>query len=183
MASATEHRRGRDWAAFEAEVLPHLDALLRFAMWFEGNRENAEDLVQETLTQALESFHRFTPGTNCRAWLISILRHARSNRRRALGRLAVVSDPEDRIAGTIAFVPPVPEQLTDEDMLAALQRIPASFQEVIVLCDVEEMSYVEIASALDIPVGTVMSRLHRGRDLLRRELADYAQQSRRRSER
>ena len=158
------------WAAFEAEALPHLDGLLRLALWFERNRHEAEDLVQETMMQALQSFHRFRPGTNCRAWLVTILQHIRSNRRRARQRSRLVDDPEDRIANTVPFVAPVPDTLTDEDMLGALGRIPVQFQEVIVLCDVEELTYKEIADALAIPVGTVMSRLHRGRASLRSEL-------------
>ena len=102
-------------------------------MWFERDRTDAEDLVQETPRQALESFHRYTPGTKCRAWLISILQHLRSNRRRAKSRSPLVSDPDDRLAGTVAFVPPVPDRLTDEDVLAALDRIPSQYQEVILL--------------------------------------------------
>ena|SRR5712691_6629261 len=155
------------WKAFEAEAMPHVDRLFRFAMWLERNRSEAEDLVQETLTQALQSFHRFTPGTNCRAWLISILQHVRANRRRARGRAALDTAVEERIAHTLTFVPPIPEQLTDEDLLQALGRIPIPHQEVILLCDVQEMTYKEIAEALSIPIGTVMSRLHRGRELLR----------------
>jgi len=161
---------GGTWSAFEAEVLPHVERLFRLAMWFEGDRTEAEDLVQETLKQALVSFHRYAPGTNCRAWLVSILQHLRSNRRRAKGRSLLVSDPDDRIAGTVAFVPPVPDRLTDEDVLAALERIPPQHQEVILLSDVEELTYKEIAASLSIPIGTVMSRLHRGRALLRQEL-------------
>src|ERR1051325_10595766 len=133
------------WATFEAEVLPHIDQLFRLAVWFERDRTEAEDLVQETLRQALQSFHRYTPGTNCRAWLIAILQHLRSNRRRAKSRSPLVSDPDERLTGTLPFVPPVPERLTDEDVLAALDRIPPQYQEVILLCDVEELSYKEIA--------------------------------------
>jgi len=158
------------WAAFEAEALPHVDRLFRLAMWFERDRSEAEDLTQETMMQALQSFHRFQPGTNCRAWLVTILQHVRSNRRRARNRLRVVDESDARIAQTIPFVPPVPQRLTDEDILGALKRIPPPFQEVIVLCDVEELTYREIADALAIPLGTVMSRLHRGRALLRAEL-------------
>jgi RNA polymerase sigma-70 factor (ECF subfamily) len=159
------------WDAFEAEALPHVSALFRMAMWFERNREEAEDLVQDTLSRALESFHRYEQGTNCRAWLMTILQHVRSNRRRARARSPIVSDPDDRLASTVPFVPPVPEHLTDEDLLGALGRIPAVYQEVILLSDVEELSYKDIAAALSIPIGTVMSRLHRGRALLRQELA------------
>src|SRR5712692_4310729 len=100
------------WAAFEAEALPHLDRLFRLAMWFERNRTEAEDLVQETMMQALQSFHRFQPGTNCRAWLVTILQNLRSNRRRARSRSRLVDDPDDRIAHTIPFVAPVPQELT-----------------------------------------------------------------------
>jgi RNA polymerase sigma-70 factor (ECF subfamily) len=155
------------WQTFEAEAMPHVDRLFRLAMWLERNRAEAEDLVQETLTQALQSFHRYTPGTNCRAWLITILQHVRANRRRAQGRAPIDVAVEGRVANTIPFVPPVPEVLTDEDLLGALDSIPPQYQEVILLCDVQEMTYKEIAAALDVPIGTVMSRLHRGRELLR----------------
>jgi RNA polymerase sigma-70 factor (ECF subfamily) len=162
-------RNEADREAFEAEALPHVDRLFRLALWLERDRQEAEDLVQDTMIQALQSFHRFQPGTNCRAWLVAILQHVRSNRRRARHRSPIAAD-EERLAVT-PFVPPIPEVLTDEDVLAALRRIPEFFQEVIVLCDVEELSYKEIAAALGIPIGTVMSRLHRGRALLRVELA------------
>ena len=170
------------WAAFEAEALPHVDRLFRLAMWFERDRSEAEDLVQETMMQALQSFHRFQPGTNCRAWLTRILQNVRSNRRRAKGRSPLVDDPNDRIGLATPFVPPVAQELTDEDLLGALARIPAQFQEVVVLCDVEELTYKEIADTLAIPLGTVMSRLHRGRALLRAQIgASIAPAGRRQS--
>lgn len=162
------------WTAFEAEALPHASGLFRLAMWLERDRQEAEDLVQETLARALESFHRFEPGTNCRAWLVSILQHVRSNRRRSRGRSPVVSDVEELAAHTIAIVPQVPDHLTDEDVLRALERLQPGHQEVIILCDVEDLTYKEIAAALGVPIGTVMSRLHRARSLLRAELATYA---------
>jgi RNA polymerase sigma-70 factor (ECF subfamily) len=158
------------WAIFEAQALPHVDRLFRLAMWFERDRSEAEDLVQETMLQALQSFHRFEAGTNCRAWLATILQHVRSNRRRARDRSLLVEDPDDRVAQMTPFQAPIPQHLSDEDVLAALKRIPVQFQEVIVLCDVEELTYKEIAEVLAIPIGTVMSRLHRGRALLRSEL-------------
>ena len=157
-------------SAFELEVLPHAARLFRLAMWLERNRADAEDVVQDTMMQALRSFHRFQPGTNCRAWLITILQRIVSNRRRAKGRSILVSDPDDRIAQTVPFVPPVPQTLTDETVLAMLQRLPTASQEVIILCDIEDLSYKEAADALAIPIGTVMSRLHRGRGQLRTEL-------------
>ena len=159
------------WAAFETAAMPLVPQLFRHAMWLERNRTEAEDLVQETLVHALQSFHRFAPGTNCRAWLITILHHLRANRRRRQGREIVAADADDSRANVVPFVPPIADRLTDEDILGALRQIPPHHQEVILLCDVEEMTYKEIAAALEIPVGTVMSRLHRGRELLRTALA------------
>ena len=158
------------WHAFETEAMPHVDRLFRHAMWLERNRSEAEDLVQETLIQAMESFHRFVPGTNCRAWLLSILHHLHLNRLRKRGRIIVDSELEERISQTVPFVTPVPDRLTDGDMLAALESLSPQHQQVILLCDIEEMTYKEAASTLAVPVGTVMSRLHRGRELLRQHL-------------
>jgi RNA polymerase sigma-70 factor (ECF subfamily) len=158
------------WSVFEAEAMPHVDRLFRLAMWLERDRQEADELVQETLLQALRSFHRFTAGTNCKAWLITILQHTRSNRRRARFRREAVEAVDDRIADTAAFVPPIPAFLTDESVLAALEEIPEPYQRIILLSDVEELTYKEIANALGIPMGTVMSRLHRGRILLRKAL-------------
>lgn len=160
----------RTWAVFEAEALPHADRLFRLAMWFERNRAAAEDAVQEAMLQALQSFHRYQPGTNCRAWLVTILQNVLNNRRRAANRLAAIEEGDEEIADTVLFVPSPAQDLTDERILGALQQLPRQFQEVIVLCDVEELTYKEIAGALQVPVGTVMSRLHRGRALLRAEL-------------
>ena len=151
--------------------MPHVDRLFRLAMWMERDRQEAEDLVQETLLRALQSFHRYTSGTNCRAWLITILQHVRSNRRRARFRREAVEAPVDRPADTVAYVPPVPAYITDEDILAALKGIPEPYQDIILLSDVEELTYKEISEVLAIPMGTVMSRLHRGRALLRKALA------------
>jgi RNA polymerase sigma-70 factor (ECF subfamily) len=101
---------------------------------------------------------------------LTILQHVRLNRLRKQGRVIVDSALEERAANVVPFVPPIPDRLTDEDMLLAMREIPAHHQEVILLCDVEEMTYKEIAAALEIPIGTVMSRLHRGRELLRTAL-------------
>jgi len=161
----------REWAAFEAEALPHVDRLFRLAMWFERDRTEAEEVVQDTMVQALRSFHGFQPGTNCRAWLVKILHHVMSNRRRAKRRSPLVEAPDGHIAGSVAFVPPLEQHLTDERILDALHRIPEPFQDVILLREVEELSYQEIAEALCVPLGTVMSRLHRGRASLRSQLA------------
>ena len=112
---------------------------------------------------------------------MSILQLVRGNRQRTKSRSPLVNDAEERAANIVPFTPPIPQEITDEDVLAALGRIPVHYQEVIVLCDVEELSYKEIAAALSLPVGTVMSRLHRGLALLRRELAANSHVSRRRT--
>ncbi len=167
-------KRERDWAAFEAEALPLMADVFRVANYLARDHGTAEDLTQETFAQALQSFHRYTPGTNCRAWLVTILYHLNSKRRHKLGQLKLVEDTEEQIAQTIAFVPPIPQHLEDEEILAALERIPLAFRDVVVLSDVEEFSYKEVAEFLGVPIGTVMSRLHRGRKLLRQQLTDYA---------
>ncbi len=171
-----ESRPDKDerWASFEAEAMPHAQSLFRIALWLTRDQTEAEDLVQETLTEALGSFHRFVPGTNCHAWLVSILYHRNSKRKRAASRLLLVNDSDEQIAETAVFKAPTPQNVTDEEVLAALGRLPRTFQEVVILADIEEMSYKEIAAALNVPIGTVMSRISRGRKLLRTELASYA---------
>ena len=166
--------RESQWAGFEAEALPHLSDLFRVAMWLLKDRSEAEDLVQDTFTQALQSFHRFEKGTNCRAWLIRILFHINSNHRRAKARLQLVIDIDERIAETLAFDPPTPQGLTEEEVLRALSSLPSQFEEVVLLSDIEDMTYKEIAKTLGVPIGTVMSRLHRGRRMMRAQLANYA---------
>ncbi len=157
---------------FEAEALGFSSQLFRVALRVCRDREKAEDLLQETYLQAWRSFHRFEMGTNLRAWLYRILFNVYySGIRRERLRLAPI---EETIAETVAYDPPTPQHLTEEEVLAALERIPRDFQVPVVLADVEELSYREIADALQIPLGTVMSRLHRGRKLLRMELANYA---------
>jgi len=166
--------REKEWATFEAEALPLMADVFRVANYLVRDREIAEDLTQETFAEALKSFHRYTPDTNCRAWLVTILYHLTSKRRHKLGQLKLVEDVEEQITQTVAFVPPIPQQLEDEEILQALERIPPAFRDVVVLSDVEEFSYKEVAEFLGVPIGTVMSRLHRGRKLLRQQLTDYA---------
>jgi len=159
---------------FEAAALPHLPYLFRTAVRLAGDRARAEDAVQDAYLQAWKSFHRFTPGTNCRAWLFKILINTLHHyRRKALSR-QVVQGAEKGIFDTLMSAPPVPEKLTDEEVLSALDRIPMEFRMVVILADVEELSYKEIAHLLEIPIGTVMSRLNRGRGLLRELLAGLA---------
>jgi RNA polymerase sigma-70 factor (ECF subfamily) len=163
--------REKEWAAFEAEALPLMADVFRVAKWLVRDTTEAEDLTQETFIQALKSFHRYSPETNCRAWLITILYRVNGKRRMKLGRLKLVEGLDERIAQTVIFEPPIPQNLTDEDILKAVDRVPEKFAQVILLTDVEEFSYKEAADMLQVPIGTVMSRLHRGRGLLRQELA------------
>ena len=163
-----------NWADFENEAIPHMPDLFRVARWLVRGSDEAEDLVQETLSQALRSFHRYERGTNCRAWMTKIMYHVNGKRLRKLGKLRIVEDTEEMIAETIAFEPSIPQNVRDEDVLAALEKIPDSFRQIVILADVEEFAYREIADMLQIPAGTVMSRLHRGRKLLRVELSGFA---------
>jgi RNA polymerase sigma-70 factor (ECF subfamily) len=163
-----------NWENFETEALPHAEDLYRVAMWLVRDIEEAQDLTQETLMQALKSFHRYEMGTNCKAWLMTIMAHLNSKRKMKLGRLQLVEDTEERIAETVAFEPSIPQNITDSEVLEALKRVPSQFSQVVVLADVEDFAYKEISQILNVPIGTVMSRLHRGRKLLRAELANYA---------
>lgn len=160
---------------FESVALPHMNDLYRTAARVIGNRSEAEDLVQETYLQAWKSFHRFEPGTNCRAWLFKILFHLIHHQRRKSYNSKLVRENDDLLLqDTVAYEPPVPQHLSDEDVLSALQKISAHYREVVLLADVQEFSYKEVAATLGVPVGTVMSRLSRGRKLLRTELAGIA---------
>jgi len=158
---------------FESLALPHTNDLFRMAVSLLRNREHAEDAVQETLLQGWKSFHRFEPGTNCRAWLFKILFHVVSHQRRKWQRMWLAEDPQI-LEETLAARPDIPDQLTDEDILAAFGRIPQRYAEVVMLADVHEFTYREIQETLGIPIGTVMSRLSRGREYLRAELAPHA---------
>lgn len=164
----------RLWQDFEQEAMPFSADLFRVAMFLKRDRDAAEDLVQETMMQALKSFHRFEKGTNCKAWLTTIMYHTHYKQLRKQNNLKLVADTEEQIAATIPFEAPIPQKITDEDVLEAVKKVPDLFREVVLLCDVEGFSYKEISALLDVPIGTVMSRLHRGRKVLRGELAVYA---------
>jgi RNA polymerase sigma-70 factor (ECF subfamily) len=164
-----------NWSDFEHEAVPLMADVYRVAMWLVRDATEAEDLTQETFTQAFRSFHNYEIGTNCKAWLITILHNLNYKRLRKMNRLQLVEDVDEQIAQTIAFEPSIPQHLDDEEILEALKRIPIQYSQVVVLADVEEFAYKEISRILDVPIGTVMSRLSRGRKLLRGELAVYAQ--------
>ena len=154
--------------------MPHLHELYRTAARLLGDSAKAEDVVQETYLQAWKSFARFEPGTNCRAWLFKILVNTIHHHRRAWFNLRRVKDSEEILEQTAVGAAPVPEGIAQEEILRALGRLPADYRAAVLLADVEEFSYKEIAGMLDVPIGTVMSRLSRGRKLLREQLGEVA---------
>lgn len=163
-----------NFAEFEAIALPHLNDLYRAARHTLGDAVEAEDIVQETYLQAWKSFHRFETGTNIRGWLFKIIFHVIDHHRRKWLRLKWKSDSDELLMDTLVYEPETIQHLTDEEVLAALNKLPQNFRAVVLLADVEEFSYKEIAKMLSVPIGTVMSRINRGRKMLRGELANYA---------
>ncbi|HWD99309.1 MAG TPA: sigma-70 family RNA polymerase sigma factor [Bryobacteraceae bacterium] len=172
--AAQERKAESRRAAFDAEALPHARDLFRAALRMTSDRARAEDAVQETFLQAWKSFDRFDAGTNCRAWLYKILFHCVKHQRRKWFRFPSASQDESVVEATLASPPPIPDSLEDADILTALDRIPAEFRALILLVDVEEFTYKEASEIAGVPIGTVMSRLSRGRKLLREQLADVA---------
>src|SRR5271165_852294 len=155
--------------------MPLFDALYNFARWLAHDPSEAEDLVQECFVKAMRGFESFEPGTNFRAWMFRILRNTFLTSRTGLqAKLTVPLDSEDE--ESMGVTRETPETLalsssTRETLAAALEDLPVAYREVVLLCDVEEMKYQEIAEVLSVPIGTVMSRLSRGRKLLRQMLA------------
>jgi RNA polymerase sigma-70 factor, ECF subfamily len=164
----------RQAAAFEAEALAAIDGLYRAALRLTRVRADAEDLVQETYLKAFRAADRFEPGTNLRAWLFTILHNTARNLARDRARHAVTfdSDAVERAAdATLDGMADTPETLLLRDTLApelqaAIDELPDAFRQAVWLRDVEEFSYAEIATVLDVPIGTVMSRISRGRRML-----------------
>lgn len=164
---------------FEKAALVHLDALYQVALRLTRNRADAEDVVQEAVLRAFRGFDRFNPGTNCRAWLFTILRNVFLNRVRSQGREVPEADLGERMTtetavdGRGAGGNPEEELLLSVlhgDVDRAVKALPLPFREAVVLADLEGLSYREVAEVLGCPVGTVMSRLSRGRALMRQEL-------------
>ena len=164
---------------FERAALPHLAEIYRTAVGLlGGNRTEAEDLAQDVFLEAWKSFHRFEPGTNIRAWLHKILVHRASHLRRRLFRMLPFGN-KDEARGDIqpegiAVEIEVPDHLSDRQVVQAVAQVPSPFREALILADVRGFSYQEIATMTDAPIGTVMSRLSRGRRLLREALAAVA---------
>jgi RNA polymerase sigma-70 factor, ECF subfamily len=172
----TSETRGHDSLEerFETEAMPHLNDLFRTALRMTGERGCAEDVLQDVYLQAWRSFDRFESGTNCRAWLYKILFHCVSHQRRKWFRFPVLKENEEFLEANLVQPQPVAPEITDGEILAALDKLPTEFRSVVLLVDVEEFAYREVAGILSVPIGTVMSRLSRGRGLLRKHLAELA---------
>ena len=172
----------RDRVRFEEDALALSDQVYRVARHLAGSRDEAEDLVQETYARAFRSWRSFQPGTNLRAWLLRILTNLNIDRGRRNQRTPQLQPLEandyflyDKLAGAdggLADEERVIERLSQDDIVTALSAVPHDFRDVIVLVDIGDFSYQDAAHILDIPIGTVMSRLHRGRRILKRELAE-----------
>jgi RNA polymerase sigma-70 factor (ECF subfamily) len=175
-------------AGFAEEALPWLDAVYRFSLRLTGGRKDeAQDLTQETFLRAYRHWETYTPGTSVRSWLFTICRNAflRSEERRGRRRESVETDLDFNLEA-VASVNALdeirqqdPEQqffdsFIDEEVMAAVERLPHEFREAVVLSDIEGLSYQEIADVLGVPLGTVKSRLYRGRRLLAQSLQQYA---------
>ena len=165
-----------DGEAFAQAALSHIDSLYGTALRLTRRAADAEDLVQDTYLKAFRSAHQFEPGTNLKAWLFTILHNTFRNARRHDGRSPVDVDSEavERAAGD-GPMELSPEQILaraslDADLQAALDALPDAFRQAVWLRDVEELTYAEMAQVLDVPIGTVMSRISRGRRALYREL-------------
>jgi len=169
---------------FEQEALAHLDAVYRTALRLSGNATDAEDLSQETMLKAYRSWHQFRPGTNAKAWLLTILRNTYINQyRRAKARpttvdidaiepFTVFHDLQDADPERTFF-----DRLVDDEVTRAIDALPEDFREVLVLADVEDLPYADIATMIQAPIGTVKSRLFRARQILQTRLFDYARES------
>jgi RNA polymerase sigma-70 factor (ECF subfamily) len=173
----------RDRVRFEEDVLGLSDQVYRVARHLAGSREEADDLVQETYARAFRSWRSFTPGTNLRAWLLRILTNLNIDRGRRKQRTPeqqpleegdyfLYNKLEESTADGNVEEERVVERLSQDGIVDALSAVPHDFRDVIVLVDIGDFSYQDAANILDIPIGTVMSRLHRGRRILKRELAE-----------
>lgn len=160
---------------FETEAMRHINDLYRTAVRLTMSQTEAEDLVQETYMQAWKSFDHYEPGTNCRAWLYKILFNKFDHyRRKKYTRAKYLQEADELVFDNAAYSAPIPEHLTDTEIIAALNKLPEHYRAVVLLADVHEFDYKEVAQILDIPIGTVMSRLSRARTQLKKSLAKVA---------
>ncbi|MEW6194042.1 MAG: sigma-70 family RNA polymerase sigma factor [Bacteroidota bacterium] len=174
------------YSEFEKEALPHRDSLYNYALRLTGDEDDADDLVQETYLKAFRFFDKFERGTNCKAWLFRILKNSYINDYRKLKKEPGKVDYDDvqNFYETIKsdeveskhYEQDAFSNLLDDDVSSALAKLPEDFRTVIILSDIEGFTYEEIADFVDIPVGTVRSRLHRARKMLYAQLFDYAKE-------
>src|SRR5438477_6032369 len=175
----------RDRVRFEEEALELSDQVYRVARRLVGSREEAEDLMQDTYARAFRSWQQYTPGTNLRAWLLRILTNLNIDRGRRQQRTPQMTsidekgdyylyDRMEEAEGKPLDEERVIERLSQGDIVEALAHVPHDFRDVLVLVDIGDFSYADTAQILDIPIGTVMSRLHRARRILKGELAEEA---------
>lgn len=160
-----------DWDGFISEAMPCLPDLKRTAIWLTRNMEDAEDLVQETLFNAMRSFRHYRQGTNCRAWIMAIMYNLNAKRLGKMNRIKYVDDPDGTITMNLPYVAPPSEDVLDAYLLIGLRNMPSCFRTAVVMSDVYDYSYKEISIAMNVPIGTVMSRISRGRRYLRKELS------------
>jgi RNA polymerase sigma-70 factor (ECF subfamily) len=168
---------------FEAIMVPHMDVLYSYGLYLTGDQDSANDLLQETFLKAFRFFDKFEEGTNARAWLYRIMRNTFINEYRRVKRLPDLVEYDEQIS-SYQMLPREAEEtdlrhqingeLFDDEIAGAISALPEKFKSVIILRDVEDLPYEEIADALDIPIGTVRSRLHRARAILFAKLKDYA---------
>ena len=160
---------------FEAEAMQHIDDLYRTAVRLTMSQTDADDLVQETYMQAWKSFDRYELGTNCRAWLYKILFNKFDHHRRKKYTLSkYFQEADELVFSNFVHATSVPEHLTDQEVISALDKLPEHYRSVVLLADVHDFDYKEVAQILDIPIGTVMSRLNRARTQLKKSLAGVA---------
>jgi len=159
---------------FDREAWPHFQEIYRAAYRLARRPAEAEDLSQEVFLQAWKSFARFERGTNCRAWLYRILWNVYHQRLRKKVPVVLGAEEEARLAETLAAEPPTPTEIRDEEVAAALDALSAEHRQILLLSDVEEFTYKEIAGILRVPIGTVMSRLSRARAALRERVRGTA---------
>lgn len=160
---------------FETEAMRHLNDLYRTASRLTMNQTDAEDLVQETFMQAWKSFEHYEIGTNCRAWLYKILFNKYDHyRRKKYTQAKYLQEADDLVFANATYSAPVAENLSDAEIIAALNKLPDHYRAVVLLADVQDFDYKEVAEILQIPIGTVMSRLSRARTQLRKSLAKVA---------
>ncbi len=160
---------------FEAEAMQFINDLYRTAVRLTMNQTEAEDLVQETYMQAWKSFEHYELGTNCRAWLYKILFNKFDHyRRKKYTQAKYLQEADELVFANAAYSAPIPENLTDTEIIAALDKLPEHYRSVVLLADVHEFDYKEVAEILQIPIGTVMSRLSRARTQLKKSLSRVA---------